>query len=153
MCVRAWAFRVNKFSLIYRCSRSYIWCNASEPACLSLSLFSGIYMSQQGFTHYLTIPKRWAVQNMWIKPQRLVCMTKMTSIMSHRLCCCCCLFGFNVVFNNVQSYLDGVWLRQGAQCSLLLCCVTEVSWPRHLTWYHTQSHYPCTASTSSSTSP
>ena len=32
-----------------------------------------------------------------------------------------------------QSYLGGVWLRQGAQCSLLLCCVTEVSCPRHLT--------------------
>ena len=32
-----------------------------------------------------------------------------------------------------QSYHDGVWLRQGAQCSLLLCCVTEVSCPRHLT--------------------
>ena len=32
-----------------------------------------------------------------------------------------------------QSYHDGVWLRQGAQCSLLLCCVTEVSYPRHLT--------------------
>ena len=28
-----------------------------------------------------------------------------------------------------QSYHDGVWLRQGAQCSLLLCCDTEVSWP------------------------
>ena len=32
-----------------------------------------------------------------------------------------------------QSYHDGVWLGQGAQCSLLLCCVTEVSYPRHLT--------------------
>ena len=32
-----------------------------------------------------------------------------------------------------QSYHDGVWLRQGAQCSLLLCCVTEESCPRHLT--------------------
>ena len=47
-----------------------------------------------------------------------------------------------------QSYHDGVWLRQGAQCSLLLCCVTELSCSRHLTWYHTQSHYPDTASTS-----
>ena len=51
-----------------------------------------------------------------------------------------------------QPYHDGVWLRQGAQCSLLLCCVTEVSCPRHLTWYHTQSHYPDTASTSPSSS-
>ena len=31
-----------------------------------------------------------------------------------------------------QSYHDGVWLRQGAQCSILLCCITEVSCPRHL---------------------
>ena len=38
----------------------------------------------------------------------------------------------------VQSYLDGVWLRQGAQCSLLLCCDTEVSCRRHCTQYHTQ---------------
>ena len=35
----------------------------------------------------------------------------------------------------------------------LLCCVTEVSCPRHLTWYHTQSHYPDTASVSPSSSP
>ena len=26
-----------------------------------------------------------------------------------------------------QSYHDSVWLRQAAQCSLLLCCVTEVT--------------------------
>ena len=32
-----------------------------------------------------------------------------------------------------QSYHDDIWLRQGAQCSLLLCCVTEVSYSRHLT--------------------
>ena len=32
---------------------------------------------------------------------------------------CCCLFGFNVAFNNFQSYPDGVWMRQGSQCSLL----------------------------------
>ena len=35
-------------------------------------------------------------------------------------CVCVCEFGFNVAFtNNFQSYHDGVWLRQGAQCSLL----------------------------------
>ena len=32
-----------------------------------------------------------------------------------------------------QSYHDCVWLQQGAQCSLLLYCVTEVSRLRHLT--------------------
>ena len=52
-----------------------------------------------------------------------------------------------------QSYHDGVWLRQGAQCSLLLCCFIEVSCPIHLKLYHTQSHYSDTASTSPSSSP
>ena len=32
-----------------------------------------------------------------------------------------------------QSYHDGIWLRQGAQCSLSLCCVTEASCPSHFT--------------------
>ena len=54
-------------------------------AFLSLSLLSGIYVSAGIQTHYLTIPKHWAGQNMWIKPHRLVCMTKMTSIMSTSL--------------------------------------------------------------------
>ena len=53
----------------------------------------------------------------------------------------------------VKSYHDGVWLRQGAQCSLLLFCVTGVPYPRHLKWYHTQSHYPEIALTSPSSSP
>ena len=30
-----------------------------------------------------------------------------------------------------QSYHDGVWMWQGAQCSLLECCLTEISRPRH----------------------
>ena len=40
---------------------------------------------------------------------------------SSLLCLFVCLFWFNVAFNNFffQSYHDGVWLRQGAQCSLL----------------------------------
>ena len=28
-----------------------------------------------------------------------------------------------------QSYRDGVWMWQGAQCSLLECCLTEISRP------------------------
>ena len=32
-----------------------------------------------------------------------------------------------------QLYHDGVWLRQGAQCSRLLYCVTEESCLRHFT--------------------
>ena len=52
-----------------------------------------------------------------------------------------------------QSCHDGVYLQQGAQCSLLYRCLTEVSWPRHFTWYQTQSHYPDTGSTSPSSTP
>ena len=28
----------------------------------------------------------------------------------------CLLFGLRIVFNNFQSYQDGVWLRQGVRC-------------------------------------
>ena len=68
-------------------------------AFLCLSLLSGIYVSAGIQTHCLTIPKHWAGQNMWIKSQRLVCMTRMTRIIHNPLCCCCCLFEFNVAFN------------------------------------------------------
>ena len=40
-------------------------------------------------------------------------------------------FGLNVAFNLFQSYRDGVWMWQGAQCSLLECCLTEISRPGH----------------------
>ena len=40
-------------------------------------------------------------------------------------------FGLNVAFNLFQSYRDCVWMWQGAQCSLLECCLTEISRPRH----------------------
>ena len=32
-----------------------------------------------------------------------------------------------------QSYHNSVWLQQGTQCSLLLCCLNEVSCLRHAT--------------------
>ena len=38
--------------------------------------------------------------------------------------------GLTSLSTNFQSYHNGVWLRQGAQYSLLLCCVIEVSCPR-----------------------
>ena len=41
--------------------------------------------------------------------------------------------GLTLLSTIFQSYHDCVWLRQGAQCSLLLCWVTEVSCPKHLT--------------------
>ena len=43
----------------------------------------------------------------------------------------CLFFGLNVASTIFQSYRDGVWMWQGAQCSLLECCLTEISRPRH----------------------
>ena len=44
-----------------------------------------------------------------------------------------CLFdlGLTSLSTIFQSYRDGVWMWQGAQCSLLECCLTEISCPRH----------------------
>ena len=44
-----------------------------------------------------------------------------------------CLFdlGLTSLSTIFQSYRDGVWIWQGAQCSLLECCLTEISCPRH----------------------
>ena len=44
-----------------------------------------------------------------------------------------CLFdlGLTSLSTIFQSYRDGIWLWQGAQCSLLECCLTEISCPRH----------------------
>ena len=64
-----------------------------------------------------------------------------------------CVFGFNVAFNNFSVISRPVWLRQGAQCSLFNSCLAEVSCPRHLAWYHTQSHYTDIGSTSPSSTP
>ena len=170
--MRARAFWVNTFSLIYRCSLLYIHCfllnimhltHYPDPgsllylvhlmqckwAFLCLSLLNGtcIYVSAGIQTHYLAIPKHWAGQN--------VDQTSVSGLYeendqynAHIPCVIVVCSGLTSLSKNFQSYHDDVWLRQGAQCSLLLCCVTELSCPRHLTWYHTQSHYPDTASTS-----
>ena len=44
-----------------------------------------------------------------------------------------CLFdlGLTSLSTIFQSYRDVVWMWQGAQCSLLRCCLTEISRPRH----------------------
>ena len=57
------------------------------------------------------------------------------NVMTYKcVCMCVCVYsGLTSLSTIFQSYHDGVWLRQGAQCSLLLCCLTEVSCPRHLT--------------------
>ena len=54
-----------------------------------------------------------------------------------------CLFylGFTSLSTIFQSYCDGVWMWLGFQCSPLECCLTEISCPRHRTWYSMQSHY------------
>ena len=43
------------------------------------------------------------------------------------VCVCVCVYsGLTSLSTIFRSYHDGVWLRQGAQCSLLKCCLTEV---------------------------
>ena len=55
-----------------------------------------------------------------------------------------CLFdlGLTSLSTIFQSYRDGVWLWQGAQCSLLECCLNEISCPRHFDMiFHTVTLY------------
>ena len=44
-----------------------------------------------------------------------------------------CLFdlGLTSLLTIFQSYRDGVWMWHRAQCSLLECCLTEISRPGH----------------------
>ena len=44
-----------------------------------------------------------------------------------------CLFdlGYTSLSTIFQLYYDGVWIWQGAQCSLLECCLAEISHPGH----------------------
>ena len=44
-----------------------------------------------------------------------------------------CLFDLGLMSLSTifQSYSDDVWIWQGAQCSLLECCLTEMSRLRH----------------------
>ena len=46
--------------------------------------------------------------------------------------CHYCLFdlGLTSLSTIFQSYRDSIWMWQGAQCSLLECCLTEISHPR-----------------------
>ena len=86
---------------------------------------------------------------------------------------CSGLTSLSTIFH---SYYDGVWLQQGAQCSLhsaaslkyhapgtwhlLLLPIYSIHWYalsfedyHQLTWYHQQPHYPVTGSTSPSSTP
>ena len=49
--------------------------------------------------------------------------------------------GFASLSTIFQSYRYCVWIWQGAKCSVLECCLTEISLPRHLPRYSTKSHY------------
>ena len=43
------------------------------------------------------------------------------------------LFGFYDLSTVFQSYHDGVGMWQGAKCSLLEYCLSEISCPKHMT--------------------
>ena len=42
-----------------------------------------------------------------------------------------CLIWAKRRIQQFQSYREGVWMRQRAQCPHLVCCLTEISRPRH----------------------
>ena len=87
-------------------SISYIWCNASEPSCVSLCWM--VYISQQGFKRTISWSRSTELDKMWIKPQHLVCIMRMTSIMSTSLVVVC--LGLMSLWTIFQSYHDGVRL-------------------------------------------
>ena len=69
---------------------------------------------------------------------------------------CCCLFGFNVTFNNFSVVSRQCLVATGSSLLTFLTFIVlphRSITPQHLTWYHTQSHYPDTGLTSSSSTP
>ena len=55
-----------------------------------------------------------------------------------------CLFDLDLTSLSTifQSYRDGVWMWQGAECSLLECCLTEISCTRHFDMiFHPETLY------------
>ena len=181
MCVRARAFRVYKFSIIYRCSLLYRHCCllnimrlTPDPVIIFVILSWPRFLTLSRTSDEMQVSRLVSLSVKWY-----ICLSRDSNPLSHdseamswtkhvdqtsasglydendqyneHIPCvvvvvCSGLTSLSTIF---QSYHDGVWLRK---CSLLLCCDTEVSCPRHLTWYHTQSHYPDTASTSPSSS-
>ena len=47
----------------------------------------------------------------------------------------CFNWGFRHFQQSFSHNARGVWMRQGAQCSLLERCLIEISCPRYMTWY------------------
>ena len=63
-----------------------------------------------------------------------VCLNKILKINPTLVqICFVCLFdlGLTSLSTIFQSYRDSVWMWQGAQCSLLECCFTEILSTRH----------------------
>ena len=178
MCVRARVFRVNKFSLIYRCSLLYTHCCllnimhlTPDPVLISVTLSWPLFLTLSRTSDAMQVSLRVSLSVKWY-----ICLSRDSNPLSHdpealswtkhvdqtsasglynendqyneHIPCVVVCSGLTSLSTIFQLYHDGVWLRQGAQCSLLLCCVTEVSCP-----YDTQSRYPDTASTSPSSSP
>ena len=86
-------------------------------AFLCLSLLSGIYVSAAIQTHYVTIPKHWAGQNMWIKPQSSSLYDENDQYKEHIPCVVVvvvCLFGLNVAFNNCSVILRRCLVATGS---------------------------------------
>ena len=169
MRVHAQAFRDTKFSLIYRCSLLYIhycllnimrltpdpvliYVTLSWPRSLTLSRTSDA--TQVSLLVCLSI--KWYIclsrdsiplshdpeALSWTKhvaQSSASCLYDENDQCTEHIPCVVVCSGLTSLSTIFLSYHDGVWLRQGAQCSLWLCCVTEVSCPRHLTWYHIQS--------------
>ena len=114
------------------CAFSYIWCNANEPSFVSLSVKWYICLSRDS-NPLSQDPEALS----WTKhvDQSFVAglFDENDQYNEHIPCVVVVCSGLTSLSTIFQSYDNGVWLRQGNQCSLLLCCVTEVSCPRHLT--------------------
>ena len=165
MCVRARAFRINTFSLIYRCLLLYIHCCllnimrlTPDPVLIFVTLSRPRFVTLSRTSDAMQVSLLVSLSVKWY-----ICLSRDSNPLSHdpealtwtkhveqtsasglydendqynaHIPCviaavCSGLTSLSTIF---QSYHDGVWLRQGAQCSSLLCCITEVSCPRHLT--------------------
>ena len=181
MWVRARVFRVNKFSLIYRCSLLCIhycllnmMCLTPDPVLIfvTLSWPQFLCLSLTCTSDGMQVNLLESLSGKWY-----ICLSRDSNPLSHdpealswtkhvnqtsssglydenyqyneHIPCVVVVicFGFNVAFNTFSVISRRCLVATGNSM------LTEVSCPRHLTWYNTQSHYPDTASTSLSSSP
>ena len=156
MCVRARAFRVNKFPLIYRCSLLYIHCRLLNI--MRLTPDQVLIFVTLSWPQFLTLSRTSDAMQVSIlvslSVKWYICLSRDSNPLSHdpealswtkhmgqtsssglydeneqyneHIPCVIVVFsGLTSLSTIFQSYHDGVWLRQGAQCSLLLCCDTK----------------------------